>query len=125
MFRRWRRKCEEQGVDTRKGKVFDIKMSQYKDNLKKALHDIGIESQEYGTHSGRIGGATMLWEAGVKDSEIMEMGRWKSDCWKIYCRQVKERCLQLSRLLNESKLQRGSIVGCKMDLTVEVDDDVS
>eukprot|EP00944_MAST-04C_sp_MAST-4C-sp1_P010295 g10295.t1 len=125
MFRKWKSRCEDYGIDTTRGKVFSIKRSDYEDNMKKALEGIGVESTKYGTHSGRIGGATMLWEAGAKDSEIMELGRWRSDCWKIYCRQVKEKCLRLSRMLNGSELRRGSLVGNRMDLTVEVDDMVS
>lgn len=125
MFRKWKRRCDDHEIDTKRGKIFSIKRADYDDKLKEALQDIGVESPEYGTHSGRIGGATMLWEAGATDSEIMEIGRWKSDCWKIYCRQVKERCLRLSRVLNESKLRRGSLVGEKMDLTIEVEDEIS
>ena len=46
----------------------------------------------------------------------MKIGRWKSDCWKIYCRQVKSKCLKLSSTLNDSKLNSGSLIRSKVDL---------
>ena len=63
----------------------------------------------------------MLWEGGATDGEIMEMGRWKSDSWKIYCRQVKQKCLRLSEMINKSRLSVGSLVGNDINFTVEVD----
>ena len=42
------------------------------------------------THSLRIGGATLLSLAGVPDSIIKKMGRWKSDCFKKYIRMSKQ-----------------------------------
>ena len=86
---------------------------------------IGIDSDGYGTHSGRIGGATMLWEGGASDAEIMQLGRWKSDCWKIYCHQVKSKCLKLSALVGNSELTYESLVGNGLDLTVEIEERVA
>ena len=67
--------------------------------------------KEYDTHSGRIGGVTMLWEQGAKDSEIRRMGRWTSDCWKVYIRFAKQHCEQLARQIGGSKLRASDIIG--------------
>ena len=47
-------------------------------------------------HSFRIVGATMLFRIGVVEEVIKTMGRWASDCYRIYCRLSKERLLELS-----------------------------
>ena len=54
-------------------------------------------------HSFRIGGATALFAAGVTAEEIQAMGRWFSDVYRIYCRLSKERLLDLSSRLSNSK----------------------
>ena len=82
MLKHWRERRTSADESRRAKRVFTITRDDYNKNLKRALREIGIESEKYGTHSGRIGGATMLWEAGATDGEIMEMGRWRSDCWK-------------------------------------------
>jgi len=101
-------------------KVFDMGRDVYTSQLRKALESIGISGVKYSTHSGRIGGATMLWEGGASDSEIKEIGRWRSDTWKVYCRQVKSKCLLMSAMLGRSELEAGSLVAPGTDLTIEV-----
>ena len=54
-------------------------------------------------HSFRIGGATALFAAGVTAEEIKTMGRWSSDVYRIYCRLSKERLLQLSHRMSNSR----------------------
>ena len=54
-------------------------------------------------HSFRIGGATALFAAGVTAEEIQAMGRWFSDVYRIYCRLSKERLLNLSSRMSNSK----------------------
>ena len=61
----------------------------------------------------------MLWEGGATDEEIKELGRWKSDSWKIYCRKIKSKCLELSRLVSNSKLDPSSLVGSHLAVVVE------
>ena len=123
MLKAWRARCERKDGTAGEKRVFTLSKDEYSQRLKQALRDIGVDDTKYGTHSGRIGGATMLWEAGASDSEIMELGRWKSDCWKIYCRQVKSKCLKLSAMVNNSRLTRGALVGQDLDLSIEIDRD--
>lgn len=54
--------------------------------LRSALKFIGLSSDEYNTHSFRIGGATTAAMLGKNDDEIKSMGRWKSDSFKRYIR---------------------------------------
>ena len=54
-------------------------------------------------HSFRIGGATALFAAVVTAEEIQAMGRWFSDVYRIYCRLSKERLLNLSSRMSNSK----------------------
>jgi hypothetical protein len=54
-------------------------------------------------HSFRISGATMLFRMGVTEEEIKTMGRWASDCYRIYCRLSKERLLELSQKMGSSQ----------------------
>ena len=54
-------------------------------------------------HCFRIGGATALFAAGVTAKEIQAMGRWFSDVYRIYCRLSKERLLNLSSRMSNSK----------------------
>ena len=54
-------------------------------------------------HSFRIGGATALFGAGVTAGEIQAMGRWFSDVYRIYCRLSKERLLNMSSRMSNSK----------------------
>lgn len=54
--------------------------------LKKSLCILGFDTTNYKSHSFRIGMATTLSLEGFSDSQIMSMGRWKSDCFKKYIR---------------------------------------
>ena len=47
---------------------------------------IGENANEFGTHSLRIGGATALFAAGASPEVIRTMGRWSSDCYRLYVR---------------------------------------
>jgi hypothetical protein len=47
---------------------------------------VGQNPTEFGTHSYRIGGATSLFAAGADPIVIRTMGRWSSDCYRLYVR---------------------------------------
>ena len=49
-----------------------------------------IFGPDYTSHSFRIGGATAAAEAGVAPNIIQKLGRWKSDCFRIYIRPSQE-----------------------------------
>ncbi|XP_077106734.1 uncharacterized protein LOC143764733 isoform X1 [Ranitomeya variabilis] len=54
--------------------------------LRRALSFLGMPATEFGTHSFRIGAATEASRAGLFDSEIQRVGRWKSRCFARYIR---------------------------------------
>ena len=82
----------------------------YSERLKECLEKTGVKAGKYDTHSGRIGGATMLWEAGFTEAQIMKLGRWKSDSWKIYCKTSKSDFTRASRSIQGSRLVEEDIV---------------
>ena len=53
---------------------------------------------QFGTHSLRIGGATALFAAGADETVIRTMGRWSSDCYRLYVRACFESTLKWSRI---------------------------
>ena len=54
--------------------------------IKAAAVANGDKAASYSSHSGRIGGATLLLQAGVSVNTIKLAGRWKGDTWSIYSR---------------------------------------
>ena len=52
--------------------------------MKILLDKAGLEPSRYSGHSLRKGGAQTLYEAGIPDSQIMILGRWRSACFKLY-----------------------------------------
>ena len=92
----------------------------YSQKLKQLLNKIGIDSTQYDTHSGRIGGATMMWEAGYSDAQIKRFGRWRSESWTIYCRTLKSKFIDLARTLRDSKVRENDIVFNTKELIVEM-----
>jgi hypothetical protein len=45
---------------------------------------LGLPAAEYAGHSFRRGGATSLAAAGTADHLIQALGRWSSDCYRLY-----------------------------------------
>ena len=54
--------------------------------IKAAAVANGDKAASYSSHSGRIGGATLLLQAGASVNTIKLTGRWKGDTWSIYSR---------------------------------------
>ena len=54
--------------------------------LRDALSKLGFASKFYSGHSFRIGAATTAAAAGLQDWLIRALGRWSSDCYKLYIR---------------------------------------
>ena len=52
--------------------------------VKAALHKAGIDPTHYKGHSFRRGGAMDLLAAGVPEATTKILGRWSSQCWKLY-----------------------------------------
>lgn len=68
-------------------------------DLRFYLRRIGMESDLYGTQSFRIGLATQAGKANIPDSILQLLGRWKSDCFKIYVKTDPAELAEYSRRL--------------------------
>ena len=62
--------------------------------LMNAVHE---DPSQFGTHSYRIGGATSLFAAGADPTVIRTMGRWSSDCYRLYVRACFGQTLEWSK----------------------------
>ena len=60
------------------------------------------DPSHFGSHSLRIGGATALFAAGADPTVIRTMGRWSSDCYRLYVRACFESTLKWTKLAGSS-----------------------
>ena len=63
-----------------------LKSNDVRDLIKYLMRIMGEEPTQYGLHSLRIGGATALFAGGADPLVIRTMGRWSSDCYRLYVR---------------------------------------
>ena len=63
-----------------------IRYDKFSASLKRMVAIQGFDPEKFSTHSLRIGGATALAAAGVPDSTIQTLGRWKSLAFLVYIR---------------------------------------
>jgi hypothetical protein len=54
--------------------------------IQKLMGTLGEDPSEYGSHSLRSGGATALADAGCPEVILKTLGRWSSECYRIYAR---------------------------------------
>jgi hypothetical protein len=64
---------------------------------KQLMASLGEDPTQFGSHSYRIGGATSLFAAGANPTVIRTMGRWSSDCYRLYVRACFGQTLDWSR----------------------------
>ena len=67
--------------------------------LKKALKELNLNPSHFNTHSFRIGAATSAKQAGISDSHLKAMGRWRSDAYLKYIRVSSQDMAKLSKTL--------------------------
>ena len=90
---------------SKRGPLFLMANQQYltpplfRSSLFRILRAIGISTQEYNTHSFRIGAATSAKAAGISDLHIKMLGRWQSDAYQSYIRTPPEDLAKFSKLL--------------------------
>ena len=65
---------------------------------------IGEDPLLFGAHSLRIGGATALFAAGAEPIHIRTMGRWSSDCYRLYVRACFEQTIAWTRRLGSQQV---------------------
>jgi hypothetical protein len=60
-----------------------------------------IDPSNLGTHAFRVGGMNHLQESGATIAQIMAIGRWSSDAWKLYSRRNRKRLVVWSQKLTQ------------------------
>ena len=67
--------------------------------VRQALLQAGVDAKNYSGHSFRIGAATTAAAAGIEDSMIQTLGRWKSSAYLLYVRIPQDKLARLSGVL--------------------------
>ena len=76
-----------------------LTQSAFRANLSSLLQEVGLDTKSYNTHSFRIGAATSAESAGLTESQIKSMGRWKSDAYRRYIKPTPLQMAPLSKVL--------------------------
>lgn len=82
--------------------------------VREALSGVGFDVSAYSGHSFRIGAASAAAQAGLPDSMIQSMGRWKSAAFLAYIRVPTERLVSVSSALVSNPLHRSPDMGRDM-----------
>lgn len=75
-----------------------------RDIVRQVAFAAGEDPLEFGAHSLRIGGATALFAAGADPIHIRTMGRWSSDCYRLYVRACFEQTMDWTRKLGSQQV---------------------
>ena len=75
-----------------------------RDIVRQCCAAIGEDPLQFGAHSLRIGGATALFAAGADPLHIRTMGRWSSDCYRLYVRACFEQTISWTRKLGSQQV---------------------
>ena len=68
--------------------------------LREDLTQLGFQPSQFAGHSFWRGGASSAAAAGFSDFELQQLGRWRSDAYKLYIEPNKDRLLSLSACLH-------------------------
>ncbi|KIJ41763.1 hypothetical protein M422DRAFT_255073 [Sphaerobolus stellatus SS14] len=68
--------------------------------VKSAIARLGLDTSKYSGHSFGRGAATTAGAVGYSDYEIQQLGRWRSDAYRLYIDVPRERVLQVSNCLH-------------------------
>jgi hypothetical protein len=68
--------------------------------IREDLSSLGLNPSEYAGQSFRRGGASSAAAAGFHDFELQQLGRWRSDAYKLYIEPNRLRLLSLSARLH-------------------------
>ena len=99
------------------GAAFSV--ADLRDIVKALMRAVGEDPDQFGAHSLRIGGATALYAAGADPIHIKTMGRWSSDCWRIYVRACFEQTLSWTQRAGSQAVH--DMAGGVVDVVAEVD----
>ena len=71
----------------------------FSQKLDALLGQLQIDTQQYNTHSFRIGAATTAAQAHISDAHIKMLGRWRSDAYQRYIRTPRQQLAELTKRL--------------------------
>ena len=71
----------------------------FKETVKAALQQAGVEQAKYNGHSFRKGAATTTAARGLEDSIIKTLGRWRSLAYLCYVQILRDQLASYSRVL--------------------------
>lgn len=84
--------------------------AQFINALEQRLCVAGIPVAGFSGHSFRIGAATTAAAAGVEDSLIRAMGRWRSDCYRTYIHTPVDTLMNVSARMASANIAPGSFI---------------
>ncbi len=67
--------------------------------VRETLQRVGVDCEAYSGHSFRSGAATTAAKAGVEDSIIKMLGRWKSNAYQVYIKTPRQHLAAISSQL--------------------------
>ena len=79
--------------------------------VRSAMGLLGESASEYqyGSHSLRSGGATALADAGCPEVVLKTLGRWSSECYRIYARAAFSSVLHWGKLMASAAAAASSL----------------
>ena len=77
-----------------------LSKSKFIEAVREALTTAELPAKDYAGHSFRIGAATTAAAAGLQDSTIQTLGRWKSSSYQLYIRTSPQQLATVSPVLS-------------------------
>ena len=81
-----------------------LSKTRFVEAIRQALTAAHLPAKDYAGHSFRIGAATTAAMAGLEDSTIQTLGRWKSDSYQLYIRMAPHQLASLSSSLSSCNI---------------------
>jgi len=75
------------------------------------MQGIGLKPAYFGAHSLQIGGATALFAASADLHDMRTMGRWFSDCYRLYVRACFSQTLEWTQCACSTMVDDVVVVG--------------
>ena len=78
-----------------------LSKTKFVEAIRRALTAANLPAKDYAGHSFRIGAATTAASAGLEDSTIQTLGRWKSASFQLYIRTSLQQLAGVSKTLSK------------------------
>jgi len=88
-----------------------ITVDKLRDWVKRHMQGIGLKPAYFGAHSLQIGGATALFAASADLHDMRTMGRWFSDCYRLYVRACFSQTLEWTQCACSTMVDDVVVVG--------------